>query len=230
MILHVSNLVKEYSGRRVVDGVSFGVESGEIVGLLGPNGAGKTTTIDMILGLVEPTSGSVALPPRDLVGFAASYAHLPGNLSVRENLRIFSLLYDIEDRAAAVDAALDAFHLQQFADHRTGFLSSGEQTRLAIAKALLNRPHLLFLDEPTASLDPSTADEIRSHLLAHVREHRTAILWTSHDMVEIARVCDRVLIISHGKILLEGNPRELPATHGKKDLEALFIHVARENL
>lgn len=230
MILSVNNLVKIYAGRRVVDDVSFNVQQGEIVGLLGPNGAGKTTTIDMILGLVEPTDGTISIVDKQELNFAATYAHLPGNMSVRENLLIFSYLYDIKHRTDAIAKALENFHLAEFANTRTGFLSSGEQTRLAIAKALLNQPRLLLLDEPTASLDPSTADEIRNHLLDYVSLTHASILWTSHDMVEITRVCDRVLFISHGRIVLEGKPRELPQQYGKKDLEELFIHVARENL
>ncbi|MEK7583596.1 MAG: ABC transporter ATP-binding protein [Patescibacteria group bacterium] len=229
-ILEVKNLVKTYAGRRVVDGVSFSLTSGEILGLLGPNGAGKTTTIDMILGLVEPTEGEILIPPKEHVNFAATYAHLPGNMSVRENLKIFSYLYEIADRPAAIAHALKAFDLEKFANHRTGFLSSGEQTRLGIAKSLLNHPQLLLLDEPTASLDPSTAEDIRRHLLDYVRTEHASVLWTSHDMTEITRVCDRVLFISRGKIVLEGNPRELPQQQGKKDLEELFIHVAHENL
>lgn len=229
-ILTVNNLVKIYGYHHAVGGVSFEVAEGEIVGLLGPNGAGKTTTIDMVLGLVEPTSGTIKTCDKEQLNFAATYAHLPGNLSVRENLQVFSLLYPIADRRRAVADAMKFFDLEKFADTRTGFLSSGEQTRLGIAKALLNRPRLLLLDEPTASLDPSAADDIRRHLLEYVKREHASILWTSHDMVEITRVCDRVLLMSHGKILLEGNPRELPQKHGKKDLEELFIHVARENL
>ncbi len=230
MILEVKNLVKRYGERNVVDHISFSVAEGEVLGLLGPNGAGKTTTIDMILGLVEPTSGTIDIVPKQELNFAASYAHLPGNMTVKENLQVFGNLYQIPDQAATIETALTRFDLKKFASTKTGFLSSGEQSRLAIAKAFLNRPKLLLLDEPTASLDPSTADEIRTQLMEQVHQHHTSILWTSHDMQEITRVCDRVLFISHGKILLEGDPRELPAKHGKKDLEELFITVAREPL
>ncbi|OGN28068.1 MAG: ABC transporter ATP-binding protein [Candidatus Yanofskybacteria bacterium RIFCSPLOWO2_01_FULL_49_25] len=239
-ILQVSNLEKRYGNVRAVDGISFSVAPGEIVGLLGPNGAGKTTTIDMILGLVEPTSGLVTMFGMDFrshrseileqMNFAATYAHLPGNLNVRENLHVFSHLYTINNRKQAIVDALKTFDLERFAGTRTGFLSSGEQTRVGIAKALLNKPRLLLLDEPTASLDPSTADEIRKRLLEYRRTSGASILWTSHDMIEIARVCDRVLFISHGKVLLEGDPRGLPAKYGKHDLEELFISVAREPL
>ena len=230
MILSVQNLVKEYAGRRVVDDVSFSVAPGEIVGLLGPNGAGKTTTIDMILGLVEPTSGSIRIPPKEQINFAATYAHLPGNMTVQNNLRIFAHLYEVKDVSSAIARALKEFDLENHARSKTGYLSSGEQTRVGLAKAFLNNPKLLLLDEPTASLDPHTADMIRTKLVAHARERSLSILWTSHDMQEIERVCDRVLFISHGKILLEGKPAELPAAHDTKNLEELFIHVAKENL
>ncbi|MEK7615738.1 MAG: ABC transporter ATP-binding protein [Patescibacteria group bacterium] len=230
MILEVRHLVKEYAGRRVVDDVSFSVAPGEIVGLLGPNGAGKTTTIDMILGLVEPTSGEIQTPPKEQMNFAATYAHLPGNMSVQNNLRVFAHLYEVRGVKQAVEKALKDFDLERHAKSRTGYLSSGEQTRVGLAKAFLNKPKLLLLDEPTASLDPHTSDGIRNKLMDRARNEDLSILWTSHDMVEITRVCDRVLFISHGKILLEGKPRDLPAQYGKKDLEELFIHVAKENL
>lgn len=239
-ILEVQNLTKTYDDLEAVRGVSFSIGAGEIVGLLGPNGAGKTTTIHMILGLLEPTSGSINVFGKEFsknrseilnqVNFAATYAQLPGNLSVRQNLKIFSLLYDISDMEGKIEALLDDFDLRKFANTRSGFLSSGEQSRLNLAKALLNRPRLLMLDEPTASLDPSTSDIIRRHIREYVRETEAAILWTSHDMKEITEVCQRVLFISHGRILLEGDPRKLPAQYGKKDLEELFIVIAREPL
>lgn len=213
-----------------MDDVSFSIAPGEIVGLLGPNGAGKTTTIDMILGLVEPTSGTISIPSKEQINFAATYAHLPGNMTVRNNLIVFAHLYSVRNVKATVDRALKDFDLERLASTRTGYLSSGEQTRVGLAKAFLNEPKLLLLDEPTASLDPHTADFIRTKLVGRAQSERLSILWTSHDMVEITRVCDRVLFISHGKILLEGKPNDLPAAYGKKDLEELFIHVAKENL
>ena len=230
MMLEVKNLIKEYGDRRVVDMVSFFVASGEVVGLLGPNGAGKTTTIDMILGLVEPTSGDIKIPSKEEMNFAATYAHLPGNMTVANNLLVFAHLYGVSDVREAVARALKEFDLERLAKSRTGYLSSGEQTRVGLAKAFLNNPKLLLLDEPTASLDPHTADFIRAKLMNRVRDQGLGILWTSHDIVEIERVCDRVLFISHGKILLEGNPKTLPEAYGKKDLEELFITVAREPL
>lgn len=239
-ILEVKNLTKTYDELEAVKGISFSISAGEIVGLLGPNGAGKTTTIDMILGLLEPTYGAIHVFGKDLkkhkseilhsMNFAAVYAQLPGNLTVRENLYIFTLLYGVPDSKNTVQTFLRDFDLERFSKTRVGFLSSGEQSRVNLAKALLNNPRLLLLDEPTASLDPSTAQIMRSRIKEYAQLKKAAILWTSHDMYEIEAVCDRVLFISHGKILLEGDPRRLPGQYGKKNLEELFISVAREPL
>ena len=194
----------------------------------------------MILGILEPTSGAVQVFGKDIIdhreeilsktNFAASYAWLPGNLLVWQNLFIFALLYGVSSPRSRINELLKEFDLEQFAESKTGFLSSGEQSRLQLAKSLLNYPELLLLDEPTASLDPSVASMIRDRIKRYSREENAAILWTSHSMHEIESVCDRVLFISRGKILLEGDPRILPRQHGKKDLEELFIAVAREPL
>ena len=240
-ILEVNNLVKTYDDEKAVDGISFSVGAREIVGLLGPNGAGKTTTINMILGLIEPTEGLVRIFGKEItryrseilskVNFSASYAPLPFNMSPRQNLLISAMLYDVPLPQKRIETLLREYDLETLADRRTGFLSSGEQSRLSMAKALLNEPKLLVLDEPTASLDPSSAEIVRGKIKEYVKVKRDAgILWTSHNMYEIEAICDRVLFISHGKILLEGKPLELPAQYGKKNLEELFIAVAREPL
>jgi len=239
-ILEVENLRKEYKDVVAVDGVSFSVHAGEIVGLLGPNGAGKTTTIDMLLGIVEPSGGSIRVFGKDFarnraeilakVNFSAVYAHLPGNTTVRQNLFIFALLYGVPRIKERIAILLKEYDVEKFSRVRTGFLSSGEQSRVHMAKAMLNSPRLLLLDEPTASIDPSDSQIIREKIKVYATATGAAVLWTSHDMYEIEDVCDRVLFISHGKILLEGNPRELPSQYGKKNLEELFIAVAREPL
>ncbi len=240
-VLSVSELCKTYGRESVaVDRVSFSLDAGETVGLVGPNGAGKTTTISMILGVLEPTSGSVSidgLPLRtrrttalERTNFAAVYAPLPGNLTVAENLRCFGLVYNLKNLGERIDTLLKQYDLVSFRDTKTGVLSSGEQTRVTLAKAMLNQPRLLLLDEPTASLDPSTARDIRGRIRDLVRNHEAGVLWTSHNMYELEEVCDRVLFLSRGRILLEGNPRTLPAEHGKETLEELFITVAREPL
>ncbi len=222
------------------DGVSFAVRPGEIVGLLGPNGAGKTTTINMLMGVLQPDSGSVMVEGVPIssqrrwvlsrMNFAAGYAPLPGNLTVYQNLRVFSLLYSVPHPREKIAALLERFDLHKFRNVKCGTLSSGEQTRVSLAKALLNHPHLLLLDEPTASLDPATARHIRAVIRSYVEEARAGVLWTSHNMHEVADVCDRVLFLSRGRILLEGDPKTLPALHGKKNLEELFIAVALEPL
>ncbi|MHA3773414.1 ABC transporter ATP-binding protein [Verrucomicrobiota bacterium sgz303538] len=239
-VLSVANLRKEYRGTVAVDGISFHVGQNEIVGLLGPNGAGKTTTISMILGVLEPSSGTIHIEDIDLAkrrvralertNFAAVYAPLPGNLSVYQNLHVFGLIYGVKELANRIEAMLKQFDLESFRNTKCGVLSSGEQTRVALAKAMLNRPHLLLLDEPTASLDPATAREIRTKIREFAAEGTGGVLWTSHNMYEVEEVCDRVLFLSHGKILLEGDPKSLPHEHGKETLEELFITVAREPL
>ncbi len=238
--LRVVKLRKIYGPMIAVDDVSFTVMPGEILGLLGPNGAGKTTTINMILGVLEPAAGGVQIAEIDLAkhraralactNFAAVYAALPGNLTVSENLTFFGLLYGIESLRNRVDEMLEAFDLVQLRNTKCGLLSSGEQTRAALAKALLNKPQLLLLDEPTASLDPSAAQLLREKIKNLATQENCGILWTSHNMYEVEAVCDRVLFLSHGKVLLEGDPRLLPAAHGSATLEELFIRVAREPL
>ncbi|MHB2025616.1 MAG: ABC transporter ATP-binding protein [Elusimicrobiota bacterium] len=223
-----------------MDGISFSVGRNEIVGLLGPNGAGKTTTISMVLGVLLPSSGQILIEDVDLssrrtqalerANFAAVYAPLPGNLAVEENLRVFGLLYGVKNLSARVEELLAEFDLLKFRRAKAGLLSSGEQMRLCLAKSMLNAPRLLLLDEPTASLDPATADDIRSKIQDFARRGKAGVLWTSHNMREVEQVCDRVLFLSKGKILLQGNPRALAAEHGKKTLDELFIAVAREPL
>jgi len=239
-ILRINHLTKHYNALKAVDDISFAVSPGEIVGLLGPNGAGKTTTINMILGILKPTSGSIEILGKDIkdhrsevsakINFAAVYAHLPANLTVRQNLYVFGLLYEQKNLKEKIALLLKDFSLQGFADKKAGLLSSGEISLLNLAKAVINDPCLLLLDEPTASLDPSVAQIIREKTKSYVSDTGAAILWTSHNMSEIEAVCDRVLFLSHGRILLCGNPRTLPAHHGKKNLEELFIAVAREPL
>jgi len=239
-VLSVFALRKQFGDKLAVDGISFEVYPNEIVGLLGPNGAGKTTTINMILGVLEPTAGTIGIEGRDVAtqraqalactNFSAVYAPLPGNLTVYQNLRFFALIYDVKGSAARIEELLEQFELTAFRDVKCGLLSSGEQTRAALAKAMLNRPHLLLLDEPTASLDPSKAREIRAQIRELARRDGVGVLWTSHNMVEVQEVCDRVLFLSRGAILLTGDPRTLPREHGKSSLEDLFVSVAREPL
>jgi ABC-2 type transport system ATP-binding protein len=239
-VLAVRELCKSYGEIVAVDHISFDVGRGEIVGLLGPNGAGKTTTINMILGVLQPESGSIRIEGLDIAAhrsralertnFTAVYAPLPGNLTVSQNLRIFGLIYGVEDLAERIAVSLGQFDLVRFRDVRCGALSSGEQTRVSLAKAMLNRPRLLLLDEPTASLDPAAARDIRANIRELATKEGRGVLWTSHNMYEAEAVCDRVLFLSRGRILLEGDPKALLREHGKATLEELFITVAREPL
>ncbi len=239
-VLSVTGLRKQYARVVAVDGISFEVNPNEIVGLLGPNGAGKTTTINMVLGVLEPTAGAIRIEDLDVAthrsealartNFAAVYAPLPGNLTVAQNLRIFALIYGVKDVGARVDSLLAQFDLVRFGNVKCGVLSSGEQTRVGLAKAMLNHPRLLLLDEPTASLDPAAARDIRALIRRCARVDAGGVLWTSHNMYEVEEVCDRVLFLSRGKILLEGDPKTLPREHGRETLEELFIAVAREPL
>jgi ABC-2 type transport system ATP-binding protein len=238
--LSVDGLRKAFAGMVAVDGVSFQVKRGEIVGLLGPNGAGKTTTINMILGVLEPCRGSIEIEGEDIAvnrkrvmgktNFAAHYAPLPGNLTVRENLKVFGLLYDVRNLSKRIDELLDRFDLAKYRGVKCGLLSSGEQARVSLAKAMLNRPNLLLLDEPTVSLDPATAREVRVMIRDFAAAGTSGVLWTSHNMHEVEEVCHRVLFLSRGKTLLQGDPKELPRQHGMASLEELFIAVAREPL
>jgi ABC-2 type transport system ATP-binding protein len=239
-VLDVRDLRKAYGRTVAVDGVSFDVRQGEILGLLGPNGAGKTTTISMVLGVLAPDAGTIAIDGVDLAtrrseaiertNFAAVYAPLPGNLTVEQNLRIFGMLYGVAGLTERIGELLETYDLERFRRTRCGVLSSGEQTRVSLAKAMLNRPQLLLLDEPTASLDPSSAREVRARIREAAARGTGGVLWTSHNMHEVAEVCDRVLFLSRGRLLLAGDPRALPREHGKADLEELFITVAREPL
>jgi ABC-2 type transport system ATP-binding protein len=237
-VLTVQAVSKEYRATVAVDRISFQVAANEIVGLLGPNGAGKTTTINMILGVLQPTYGTILIEGIDLAAqrskalqrtnFAAVYAPLPGNLTVYQNLRVFGMIYGVRDLAPRIERLLGEFELDRFRDAKAGILSSGEQTRLSLAKAMLNDPHLLLLDEPTASLDPATAQDIRVKIREFAGRSDCGVVWTSHTMYEVEDVCDRVLLLSRGRVLLEGDPKALPRAHGKDTLEELFIAVARE--
>jgi ABC-2 type transport system ATP-binding protein len=239
-VLSAEGLCKAYGGLKAVDAVSFQVAPGEIVGLVGPNGAGKTTTINMVLGVLEPTAGRILIHGEDLkakrsralahTNFAAVYAPLPGNLTVEQNLRIFGLIYGVPRLSERIEALLEEYDLVRFRRTKAGLLSSGEQTRVTLAKAMLNSPRLLMLDEPTASIDPSTARDIRTRIAAFAERGDAGVLWTSHNMYEVEAVCHRILFLSRGRILLEGDPKTLPREHGAETLEDLFVQVAHEAL
>lgn len=236
-VLAVRDLVKRYRTVVAVDGIGFSVARGATVGLLGGNGAGKTTTIAMIMGLVLPTSGSISVLGADMIrhrhrvlhrmNFESPYVNMPMRLTVRQNLTVYGLLYglgELRERIAALAAALD---LTDLLDRETGRLSAGQKTRVGLAKALLNEPELLLLDEPTASLDPDTADWVRAHLEQFRARRGATILLASHNMPEVERLCDRVIMMRQGRIVDEDAPRALIRRYGRADLEEVFLAVAR---
>ena len=235
--LSVVGLSKTYDGHRVVGPLDFTIEAGSVTALLGGNGAGKTTTIGMIMGLIAPTTGSIQVfgcdMARDRYGalhrmnFESPYVDMPHRLTVRQNLRVFGLLYGVADLEKKIAQIADDLALRDFLDRQTGRLSAGQKTRVAIAKALLNDPQLLLLDEPTASLDPDTADWVRARLEAHRRTHNCAILLASHNMREVERLCDRVLMLKGGILVDDDSPASLLLRYGRANLEDVFLDVAR---
>ena len=233
----VDRLVKRYKKATAVAGISFALAPGSITALLGGNGAGKTTTIAMILGLVEPTEGSVqvlgAAMPRQRtrvlhrMNFESPYVEMPRRLTVRQNLKVFAMLYGVADTRGRIAQLAEELDLGELLDRGTGKLSSGQRTRVALAKALLNEPEVLLLDEPTASLDPDTADWVRGRL-EHYRQQRGAtVLLASHNMLEVERLCERVIIMKKGAIIDDDAPAALLARYGRDSLEQVFLDVAR---
>ena len=235
--IEVAHLIKIYKTTRAVDDISFRIARGSVTGLLGGNGAGKTTTIAMIMGLVLPTSGRVqvlgqAMPEHsaDVLGrmnFESPYVDMPMRLTVRQNLTIFGRLYAVKDLAARIDQLASDFDLKDFLDRANGKLSAGQKTRVALAKALINQPELLLLDEPTASLDPDTADWVRQHLQDYRKAHDATILLASHNMLEVERLCDRVIIMKRGRIEDDGSPDQIMLRYNRTTLEEVFLDVAR---
>jgi ABC-2 type transport system ATP-binding protein len=230
-------LVKVYRSTRAVDGISFSLAPGSITGLLGGNGAGKTTTIAMILGLVSPTSGSVrvlgAEMPRERyrvlhkINFESPYMDMPHRLTVRQNLTVFGRLYAVDALAERIAALARELDLEELLDRQTGRLSAGQKTRVALAKALINAPQVLLLDEPTASLDPDTADWVRSHLERFRAQRGATVLLASHNMAEVERLCERVIIMKRGRIEDDDTPARLLVRYGRENLEEVFLDVAR---
>lgn len=236
-ILRADTLVKTFGSFTALDGLSFTVAEGESLGLLGVNGAGKTTAMNLILGLTTPTSGSVHIFGKEFwgnrieilrqVNFTSAYTALPSNLLVWQNLLVFAKLYQVPHPRQRVDELLDLLDIAHLRKSVTGRLSAGESTRVNLAKALLNRPRLLLLDEPTASLDPDIADRVRKLLRQLQRDDGLSILYTSHNMRDIHEVCDRLIFLHAGKVLAEGTPGEIHERFNRDSLEDLFIGVAR---
>jgi ABC-2 type transport system ATP-binding protein len=238
VVLRARGLTKQYRRVRAVDGVDLNVGAGERVALLGPNGAGKTTTLLMLLGVVTPDQGWVEIAghrlPRERsaaaahVGFAAGYLPLPERLRVSEFLRMFGHLYGLADPEPEIRLGLERFRITDLADAMGNELSSGQRTLVGIIKATLHRPQLLILDEPTASLDPDVALRVRTGLSELCAADKTALLVTSHDMVEVERLCERVVFISAGRVVADGAPAAVAASFGRDDLEGVFLHLASQ--
>ena len=233
----VDRVVKVYKTTRAVDGISFALALGSVTALLGGNGAGKTTTIAMIMGLVTPTDGAVtvlgAAMPRQRyqvlhrMNFESPYVDMPKRLTVRQNLKVFAALYGVDGADERIAELAHDLNLGELIDRPNGKLSSGEKTRVSLAKALLNRPELLLLDEPTASLDPDTADWVRARLESYRHERGATVLLASHNMAEVERLCDRVIMMKRGRIEDDDTPARLLEHYGRQTLEEVFLDVAR---
>jgi ABC-2 type transport system ATP-binding protein len=233
----VERLVKIYKTVPAVDGISFTLTPGSITALLGGNGAGKTTTIATIMGLLIPTSGRVTVLGAEMprqryrvlhrMNFESPYVEVPMRLTVRQNLSVFGKLYGVDDLGGRIARLGRELDLTEFLDRPTGKLSAGQKTRVALAKALINDPDVLLLDEPTASLDPDTADWVRAHLLRYCRERHATVLLASHNMTEVERLCERVIILKRGRIEDDNTPAKLLARYGRDTLEEVFLDVAR---
>lgn len=236
--LQVDSLTKIFAGPPAVDAISFTVVRGSTAALLGGNGAGKTTTLSMLLGLLLPSAGSIRVLGEDMVrhrfrvlprlNFSSPYVDLPHRLTVRENLTVYGHLYGIARVGGRVRELAAELDLGDFLDRPSGRLSAGQKTRVALAKAMLNRPELLLLDEPTASLDPDTADWVRGFLRDYQRQSGATIVLASHNMAEVERLCDQVLMMKQGRIVDSGSPADLLERYGRDDLEQVFLDIARD--
>jgi len=240
MTIEIKNLSKQYNNILAVKNINFTINKGSIVGLLGPNGCGKTTTIGMMLGLIKPTSGTVFINGQNIenennrtkilekVNFISPYVELPKKLTVEENLKVYGKLYGVNNLQDKISDLMKQLNLFEFKKRKTGELSSGQKNRVSLAKALINEPEILFLDEPTASLDPDVGDYIRTYLENFASKKDTTILLASHNMNEVERLCNEVMMMKNGKIIDKGTCSSLINKHGRKNLEETFLKIVRE--
>ena len=236
-LVEVKNLKKNYSKKEAVKDISFNIEENEILGLLGPNGSGKTTTIGMLLGLLKPSAGEIKIDKMNFetnrieilskINFISPYIELPKKLTVKQNLTVYGKLYNIKNLNHRIQYLTEKLRLEDLLDRVTGELSSGQKNRASLAKALINKPKVLFLDEPTASLDPEIGDFIRSFLENYKNENKISILLASHNMSEVSRLCKSVLMMKNGLIIDQGTPEFLINKHGRKNLEEVFLKLSR---
>ena len=238
MFIEIKNLTKNYNKFLAVNKINFLIQKNKTIGLLGPNGCGKTTTIGMILGLVTPSSGEIKIESKNIstfkrdeilkrFNFASPYVELPKKLTVRQNLEIYGRLYGIKNLNDRIDEISEDLNIKNFFDRKTGELSSGQKNRVSLAKSLINKPEVLLLDEPTASLDPDIGDFVRSYIQDYKSKNKVTILLASHNMSEVERLCDSVIMMREGKIIDEGTCSELIKKHGRNNLEETFLKLAR---
>ena len=240
MKLEIKNLSKKFNTILAVNNISFEIEKNKTLGLLGPNGCGKTTSIGMMLGLITPTSGKIfineiSLEPKNriellsLMNFASPYIELPKKLTVKQNLEIYARLYGVEKISDRISEMVEDLNLENFLNKKTGELSSGQKNRVSLAKSLINKPRLLFLDEPTASLDPDIGDFVREYLEKYKNNNELTMLLASHNMKEVERLCDSIVMMKKGEIVDKGTCSEIVNKHGRKNLEDTFLKIARSN-
>ena len=238
MKLKVKNISKKFNSFVAVDNISFEIEKNKVMGLLGPNGCGKTTSIGMMLGLITPTSGQIfingiVLEPKNriellsLMNFASPYIELPKKLTVKQNLEVYARLYGVKEIEQRTSEMIEDLNLQKFLNKKTGELSSGQKNRVALAKSLINKPKLLFLDEPTASLDPDIGDFVREYIEKYKKKNELTILLASHNMREVERLCDEIIMMRNGQIVDRGPCDQLIKKHGRENLEDTFLKIAR---
>ena len=238
--IEIKNLAKLYGSKMAVKDISFSIKENEILGLLGPNGCGKTTTIGMILGLLKPSGGEIKINGEKIeenrenilkkINFISPYIELPKKLTVKQNLIVYGKLYDIDNLNGRIEYLTNKLKIQDLLDRVTGELSSGQKNRIALAKALINKPKVLLLDEPTASLDPEIGDYVRTFLENYIKENNVSILLASHNMNEVTRLCSSILMMKDGEIIDSGKPTDLISKHGRENLEEVFLKLAREKV
>ena len=238
MFIQIKNLSKKYKDTLAVNNINFSIEKNKTLGLLGPNGCGKTTSIGMMLGLIKPTSGEILIDNKNIetfkrdeilnrINFASPYIELPKKLTVRQNLEVYGRLYCIKDLKSRINEISEDLDIKSFFNRKTGELSSGQKNRVSLAKSLINKPEILFLDEPTASLDPDIGDFVRTYIQRYRAKNQVTVLLASHNMSEVERLCDSIIMMKNGEIIDRGTCEEIIKKHGRNNLEETFLKLAR---